>query len=105
MTSASVIVPDYVGLIVCDTRRAQAWRAAFGKAGIVAVVAETIGDEADAGACKVSVPRRDLPAANALVTAVTRGERRLPGTGFTWRAAIAIGVVAALAAAIATGWR
>lgn len=96
---------DLVGLIVCDTRRARSWRTAFAKAGIAATVAETVGDEAEGGACKVSVPRRDLPAANAIVTAVTRGELRLPGSGFTWTSVVAIAVIAALAAAVATGWR
>ncbi len=96
---------DYVGLVVCDTRRARSWRTAFARAGIAAAIAETVGDESERGACKVSVPRRDLPAANALVTAVTRGELRLPGTGFTWTAVVAIVVVAAIAAALATGWR
>jgi hypothetical protein len=98
-------VRDYVGLVVCDTRRARSWRTAFARAGIAAAIAETVGDESERGACKVSVPRRDLPAANALVTAVTRGELRLPGTGFTWTAVVAIVVVAAIAAALATGWR
>jgi hypothetical protein len=91
--------------VVCDTRRAQAWRTAFERAGIAATVAETIGDEADGGACKVSVPRRDLPAANAIVTAVTRGERRLPGAGLSWRFAIAIVVIVALTTALANGLR
>ncbi len=97
-------VRDDVGVVICDTRRARAWRAAFAKAGIAVTVAETIGDDAEHGACKVSVPRRDLPAANAMVTAVTRGELRLPGSGVGWRSAIAIALVAALVAALARGW-
>jgi hypothetical protein len=98
------VIVEYVGLVVCDTRRARSWRAAFLKAGITATVAETTGDEAESGACKVSVPRRDLPAANAIVTAVTRGELRLPGSGLSWRFGIAIVVIVALITALASGF-
>lgn len=91
---------DYVGLLFCDTRRARSWQIAFGQAGIVAKVVETIGEEAEAGACKVSVPRRDLPAANDMVTAVTRGELTLPGSGVSWMTIIALVMIAALAAAL-----
>ena len=91
---------DYVGLIVCDTRRARAWRAAFAKAGIDAIVQETIGEEAETGAVKVSVPRRHLVAANELVTRVTRGEVTLPGPGFSLSSAITIVVIVALIVAL-----
>ncbi len=91
---------EYVGLLLCDTRRARRWQRALGKAGIVATVAETIGEEADAGACKVSVPRRDLPAANHMVTAVTRGEVTLPGTGISPMTIIALVVIVALVGAL-----
>jgi len=60
------------------------------------VVVETDTDEAEAGACKVLVPRGRLIEANAIVTAVTRGERRLPGGGVDVRAVIAVVLVVAL---------
>jgi hypothetical protein len=97
-------VHDYVGLVVCDTRRARSWRIAFAKANIDAKVDETRGDDSEHGAYKVSVLRRDLPAASAMVTAVTRGELALPGAGITKTAVIAVVVIAALAAALMRGW-
>ena len=95
---------DYVGLIFCATRRARSWQIAFQRAGIVARVVETIGEEAEAGACKVSVPRRDLPAANHMVTAVMRGELTLPGTGLSRATLVALVVIVALVAALARGF-
>jgi hypothetical protein len=87
-------VHDYVGLVVCDTRRARSWRIAFAKANIDARVDETHGVDSEHGAFRVSVLRRDLPAASAMVTAVTRGERTLPGAGLTKTAVIAVVVIA-----------
>lgn len=87
---------DHVGLIFCGTRRARAWEKALAKRGIRARVTETFGEESEAGAFKVSVPRADLPAANQLVTAVTRGDVTLPGSGFTGATVIALVVIAAL---------
>lgn len=65
-------------MVVCDSRLAAQWQAAFREAGIDAAVIETDTDEADGGACKVTVPRARRVEASAIVTAVTRGERRLP---------------------------
>lgn len=87
---------DLVGLIFCGTRRARSWQRALAKRGIVARITETFGEESEAGAFKVSVPRRDLPAANQLVTAVTRGEVRLPGAGVSPATVIALLAIAAL---------
>jgi hypothetical protein len=42
------------------------------------------------------VPRKSLPAANQLVTAVTRGEVSLPGSSTAMMAIIAIVVIAAI---------
>ncbi|MCB9562907.1 MAG: hypothetical protein H6709_11580 [Kofleriaceae bacterium] len=96
---------DHVGVVVCGTRRAEAWRAAFADAGIPAVVDETDGDESEQGACKVSVPRARMVEANALITAVTRGERRLPGGGGGGvTATIAVLAIAAFVAALLRGW-
>jgi hypothetical protein len=89
-------VHDYVGLVFCDTRRAQGWRKALAKRGIEARVLETFGEESENGAYKVSVPRKSLPAANQLVTAVTRGEVSLPGSSTAMMAIIAIVVIAAI---------
>lgn len=91
---------DDVGLIFCGTRRARSWERALAKRGIVARVTETFGEESEAGAYKVSVPRRDLPAANELVTKVTRGEVSLPGDGWSWRVVVAVLVAMALVAAL-----
>lgn len=87
---------DHVGLIFCGTRRARSWEKALAKRGIVARVTETFGEESESGAYKVSVPRRDLPKANQLVTAVTKGEVTLPGEGLSPTAIIALIAIAAL---------
>ena len=92
---------DRVGLILCDARRAKAWRAALARARIAARVEDTVGAESEDGAFKVTVARRDLPAANAIVTAVTRGELALPHPGVDYRLVIAILAIAALVAAVA----
>lgn len=94
---------DFVGILFADTRRAKRWQRAFRKAGLESRVVETIGEESETGACKVSVLRRDLPAANQLVTAVTRGEVTLPGAGFSMTTLVAIIVVAAMVAALVRG--
>jgi hypothetical protein len=96
-------VHEFVGLLFCDTRRAKQWQRALTAAGIESRVLETFGEEETAGAYKVSVPRSDLPVANELVTAVTRGDRRLPGTGLSWTSVIAIVVVVAMLAAVIRG--
>ncbi|MBL0220368.1 MAG: hypothetical protein IPQ07_41675 [Myxococcales bacterium] len=89
-------VHDYVGVVFCDTRRAHRWRKAFMKRGIEVRVLETFGEESEHGAYKVSVPRRNLVAANQLVTAVTRGEVSLPGSSISpMMAIVAIVVIAA----------
>jgi hypothetical protein len=99
-----VVPTGYVRLIVCDTRRAERWRAAFAGAGIRAVVDDTDADDADRGAQVVAVPRAQLVAANAIVTEVTQGRRRLPGTGAAGVVVIAAIVIAAVVAvAIARG--
>lgn len=92
---------DHVGVVVCGTRLAARWQDALRAAGIEAVVVETDADEASAGACKVLVPRTRLVEANAIVTAVTRGERTLPGGGPGWRAIVAIVVAFAIVATAA----
>ena len=56
-------VHDYVGLIFCDTRRAQGWRKALAQRGIEARVLETFGEESENGAYKVSVPRKQITGA------------------------------------------
>lgn len=90
-------VHDYVGVVFCDTRRAQGWRKALAKRGIEARVLETFGEESEHGAYKVSVPRRNLVAANQLLTAVTRGEVSLPGSIISLPMAIvAVVVIAAI---------
>ena len=94
---------DRVGVVVCGTRRAAQWRTAFRDAGIEADVVETDTDEAQAGACKVLVPRGRLVEANAIVTAVTRGDRALPGGGLDWRALIAVVLVIALVGSVVIG--
>ena len=99
-----MIPAGYVGLVFCDTRRAEAWRAALEADGIAAAVAETDGDDIEKGACVVAVPRARLVAANALVTAVTQGRRQLPATRSNRGAvAIAVVVVAAMLAALLRG--
>ncbi len=93
----------HVGVVVCGTRRAAQWQATFRDAGIEAVVVETDADEAEAGACKVAVPKARLLEANGIVTAVTRGERALPGSGLGWQGVVAIVVALALLGGVALG--
>lgn len=93
----------HVGVVVCGTRLAARWRDAFRAAGIPAEVEETDADEAAGGACKVTVPRARLVEANAIVTAVTRGERHLPGARAGWAGVVAIAVIVALAGGLALG--
>lgn len=81
------------GVVVCGTRRAEQWRDAFREAGIDAVVVETDGAEAEAGACKVVVPTSQIVRANAIVTEVTAGKREFPGPKLSWRL---VGVVLAI---------
>jgi len=88
------------GLIVCDSRRAARWRKAFQAADIAAIVVETDTDEAEAGAVKVCVPERRLLEANAIVTAITTGQRSLPGVTLPWQAVIASVIVLAMLAAL-----
>ena len=86
------------GLIVCDSRRAGRWRKALQAAGIAAIVVETDADEA--GAARVCVPERALIEENALVTALTTGQRSLPGITLPWQAVIASVIVLSLLAAL-----
>lgn len=94
----------YVSVIVCDTRRAEQWRATFAAEGIAAHVEETEADDAHLGACRVGVPRDQLLVANALITAVTKGHRALGGRASWLGAAIVLGVAATIVAVVwATG--
>jgi hypothetical protein len=78
------------GVVVCGTRRAERWRYAFLEAGIKAVIVETDGNEAAAGACKVGVPQALFLQAQAVVAEVNAGERRLPGPTLSWQTVIAL---------------
>jgi hypothetical protein len=93
--------PDHVTVIICDARRAEQWRRGFAREGIAAIVAETRGADSEKGACAVAVPATRRLEASALVAAVARGERALPGPGLGARGVIAILLVAALVAAFA----
>lgn len=83
---------------MCDSRRAARWRKALRAAGIAAIVVETDADEA--GAARVCVPERTLIEANAIVTAITTGQRSLPGITLPWQAVIASVIVLAMLAAL-----
>jgi hypothetical protein len=91
---------NHRGIVVCNAKRAEQWRKAFHAAGIEAVVVETIGEEAEGGACKVMVPERKLIDANAIVTAVNQGKRSLPGIVVPWQALIASVLVLAMLGAL-----
>ncbi len=96
-----VLPKGHVGIVVCGTRRAEQWRKAFEQAGIPAVVVETGTDEAEAGACKVGVTKGNVVDANAIVTAVTRGEQQLPGDGqLGWRPLVALVIIAGMIGAL-----
>jgi len=90
-----VLPAGYVSVIVCGTRRAEQWRAAFAAEGIVAHVEETETDEAHLGACRVGVPRDQLLVANAMITDVTKGKRALDGTSWLG-GVIVLGIAAAI---------
>jgi hypothetical protein len=90
----------HVSILFCGTRRAEEWRAALAAEGITAHVEETEAQDAEKGACLVAVPRDQLLVANALVTAVTQGRRRLGGPGSWLGAAIVIGVAALIVALV-----
>lgn len=98
-------VHDHVGLIFCGTRRARGWQKALAARGIAARIDETFGEDSEHGAYRVTVPRRDLPAANQLVTAVTRGEVTLPGDGLGWPAIVALLALVALLVGMLGPWR
>jgi hypothetical protein len=93
-----VLPKGYRGVVVCGTRRAEQWRTAFKASGIEAVVVETDDDELG-GACQVGVPARQLLQANAIVTEVTAGNRRLPGR-HGWQAVVALLIILALLASV-----
>ena len=86
--------------MICDARRAKSWRAALARERIEARLDATHGSESEGGDVKVSVARRDLPAANAIVTKVTRGELALPHPGVDARLVVALVVIAALVIAM-----
>jgi hypothetical protein len=98
-----MLPPDHASVIVCGTRRAEQWRRAFANAGITAIVVETDGEDSEKGACAVGVPKARRIEANAIITAVTRGEQQLPGAALGIRGIVAIAVIAALIAAVAVG--
>ncbi len=84
--------------MICGTRRAEQWRLAFRDAGIEAVVVEADADED--GACKVAGPAAQVVQANAIVTAVTSGQRELPGPRLSWRTILVLLVIAAVTVAM-----
>jgi hypothetical protein len=96
-----VLPAGYVSVIVCDTRRAEEWRAAFAAEGIEARVEETETEEAHLGACRVGVPRDQMLRANAIITDVTKGRRSLGGTSWLG-AAIVVGVAVAIIVLVVT---
>jgi hypothetical protein len=67
-------------LVVCDTRRAEEWRAGLTRAGFHPEVIETQGQASEHGAWAVVVPEDEAVGARAMVTAVTRGDQRLPAS-------------------------
>ncbi len=67
-------------LLLADTQRAEQWRRALERRGAQVQLVETRGEDADRGAWQICVREADLRDAQVLVTAVTRGETRLPST-------------------------
>ena len=96
----------YVSLIVCDTRRAEEWRAALAREGIEAAVVET-GATNQQGGWEVGVAAASATAARAFVKDVMDGRRSLGGGASAWRGPLVLaGVVAALViAAIVASFR
>jgi hypothetical protein len=94
----------YRSLVVCDTRRAEEWKAGLARAGFDVALAETAPDNVK-GACEVGVIEEQELAAKAFVTDVVKGRAKLPRpptlspTGFKALMAVAV-LLAALAATL-----
>ena len=100
----------YVGLVVCDTRRALQWERGLAAAGFEPLRVETTGDAADRGDWQLAVPDRHGLAARAYVSRVLQGEESLPHAPLlsrsAWISATAIAVLlAAILAVTALGIR
>src|SRR5262245_33631146 len=95
----------YRSLIVCDTRRAEAWRAGLLRAGFDVVLAETAPDN-DKGAWEVGVAEAQALPAMAFVSDVVQGRGELPGppivSSTAFKALVAIAAV--LVALFVIGW-
>jgi hypothetical protein len=93
----------YKGLVTCDTRRAEAWRAGLERAGFHPVLAEARGDKGD---WEVAVPLDEERGARAFVTEVVQGKRTLPSPPFlsatAFKALVAIGLV--VVGLLVAGW-
>lgn len=92
-----MLPPGYRSLVIADTRRATEWEEGLRRAGFDVVRVETTGADADKGAWKVAVAAAQESKAKAFVTAVTRGEARLPAppflAGFGWKALVGVAVI------------
>ncbi|MBI4509075.1 MAG: hypothetical protein HY698_05540 [Deltaproteobacteria bacterium] len=72
----------YKSILICDTRRAQEWRAGLRQAGLELVMIETEGLTSEKGAWELAVPEAQELAAKAFVAKVIQGRLRLPRAPF-----------------------
>jgi len=93
----------YKSLLMCDTRRAEQWRAGLERAGFKVTVVEADSEKAS---CEVGVRASHEMAAKAFVTEVIQGRSKLPTPPFltatAFKALVAIGLV--LVGLFVAGW-
>ena len=68
----------YRSILIADTRRAEQWKRGLHKAGFDVVLAETQGHDVEKGSWEIGVVASQTSDANAMVSAVLRGDRKLP---------------------------
>ena len=98
LKSRGMLPHGYKGLVVCDTRRAHAWKAALARRGFQVVLAETAASN-DRGSWEVGVIAAQELAAKAFVSEVVQGKQRLStplSVAGVARILVAIVLVAAL---------
>ena len=96
----------YVGLVVCDEARAQRWRNGLAAKGFAVAMVDAVGDDADKADFQIGVVRADEVNARNWMTAVLSGREQLPRaplwSGWSWKIAISLVLVAALVAGVLT---
>jgi hypothetical protein len=87
-----VLPEGYLGLVVCDTRRAQEWRAALRRRGFDVVLSETPASS-DKGGWQVGVAAAEVLSARAFVREVTSGHVALTPPWYRQPGMVLMGLV------------